>query len=604
MGEYEDTEAPLNEVAGALQRLDGDVDALGTQVEAVQGDVTALRGEMRTVASALGDVSHTIDRVDDSVRNLGQKLVEFTDRYARDQIRARAEAELARLTTEWHARFEQRRQTRALAHGLVHALTKDALEKGMADKDLVAACAQERMLMDRGFWLGPAVVALAARHLNEEPQMHRARAQAYSIDQARANLFFTLTCTRLGELDEAARWMDRYLQSLDPYALDEDFHVVLDAVACNELGAQAHAYTRQAMRQWLSRLDLAQATTLETQVARHMGDLRKALPPRRYQELSSLCTDTWEVLRSGWEWATVPKATLAHLRRAFPGDLDDGPAGHADSALDALIDRHDADETQLASRIRYLELVVEHNGDEGTARQEHTAQRDAARPVNLRTLLVNAVFTPEAVRLGEEARLLALRAVWPHVSNSSEAYVQRSRSLLPRQIDVSWGEWNRPLPADPTVAVPQQQLIDEVKELIEERTHQEVESVQLNRFRFLAAAVTTMVSTIMAFLVPQGAPRVIAATLATAAVILAITEWRRVPARRQELSREGRDSAQTAAAVLNRALTQRVTFFTAWHENLDVAPQLATWANQAWRSEAGALEEGTRDTSGGKREKE
>ncbi|MFF3394128.1 hypothetical protein ACFYW1_24730 [Streptomyces sp. NPDC002669] len=556
------------------------------------------------MASELGDVSHTIDRVEGSVRQLEQRLVEFTDQYTRDQVRARAEAELARLTTDWHARFEQRRQTRALAHGLVHALTKDALEKGMVDKDLVAACAQERMLMDRRFWLGPAVVALAARHLGKEPQMRRARAQAYSIDQARANLFFTLTCTRLGELDEAARWMDRYLKSLDPYALDEGFHVVLDAVACNELGAQAHAYTRQAMRQWLSRLDLAQATTLETQVARHMGDLGNAPSTQQYQELSSLCADHWDALHSGWKWATVPKATLAHLRQAFPGDLDDSPAGHAESALDALIDRHDADEARLASRIRYLELVVEHSGDEKTALREHTAQRNAARPVNLRTLLVNAVFMPEAVHLGEEARLLALRAVWPHVLSSSEAYVQRSRSLLPRQIDVSLGEWNRPLPVDPTAAVPEQQMVDEVRELIEERTHQKVESVQLNRFRFLAAVVTTVVSTIMAFLLPQGVLRVIAAILTTAAVILAITEWRRVPARKQELSREGRDSARTAAAVLNRALTQRVTFFTAWHKNLDVAPQLATWANQAWRSEAGALEGGTRDDGGNKKENE
>ncbi|MDD1062832.1 hypothetical protein NMG29_32335 [Streptomyces cocklensis] len=584
--------------------MDSDVDALGMRVETVQSNVTALRGELRTMASELGNVSHTIDRVEDSVGQLGRNLAEFTDRYARDQVRARAEAELARLTTEWHARFEQRRQTRALAHGLVHALTKDALEKGMVDKDLVAACAQERMLMDRGFWLGPAVVALAARHLDKAPQMHRARAQAYSIDQARANLFFTLTCTRLGEQDEAARWMDRYLQSLDPYALDEDFHVVLDAVACNELGTEAHAYTRHAMRQWLSRLDLAQAATLETQVARHMRDLSKELPAKAYQELSSVCADDWSVLRSGWELATIPKATLAHLRRAFPGDLDGGPAGHADSALDALIDRHDADEAELASRIRYLELVVERNGDEEAAHQDHTAQRNAAKPVNLRTLLVNAVFVPDAVRLGEEARLLALRAVWPHVLNTSNSYAQRSASLLPLQIDVAWGEWNRPLAADPAVTLPEQQLVSEVVGLLEHRTRQKIESVQLNRFRFVADAVVAVAGTIVAFIAPQGPLRVTAAILGIGAVILAIHEWRRVPARKQELSREGRDSALTAATVLSGALTQRVTFFTAWRANLEAVPQLAAWANQAWRSEAGAIEEAVWKGHGTKRENE
>ncbi|MDI5970005.1 hypothetical protein POF50_011755 [Streptomyces sp. SL13] len=584
--------------------MDSDVDAMGIRVEMVQHNVTAIRGDLQTMASELGTVSHTVDRVEDSVRQLSQSLAEFTERYARDQVRVRAEAELARLTTEWHARFEQRRQTRALAHGLVHALTKDALEKGVVDRDLVAACAQERMLMDRGFWLGPAVVALAARHLDKAPQMRRARAQAYSIDQARANLFFTLTCTRLGEQDEAARWMDRYLQSLDPYALDEDFHVVLDAVACNELGAEAHAYTRHTMRQWLSRLDLAQAATLETQVASHMSDLGKELPAKRYQELSSVCADDWNVLRSGWEWATIPKATLAHLRRAFPGDLDDGPAGHADSALDALIDRHDVDEAELASRIRYLELVVEHDGDEEAARQDHAAQRNAAKPVNLRTLLVNAVFVPDAVRLGEEARLLALRAMWPHVLKASNTYVQRSLSLLPLQIDVTWGGWNRPLATDPAVAVSEQQLVSEVVRLIEERTHQKIESVQLHRFRFLASAVVAVVSSIAAFITPQGPLRVTAVILGIAAVILAITEWRRVPTRKQELSREGRNSALTAAAVLNGALTQRITFFTAWRANLEVAPQLAAWADQAWRSETDAIAGSTREERGVKRENE
>ncbi|MET8075334.1 hypothetical protein [Streptomyces sp. NPDC005303] len=60
-------------------------------------------------------------------------------------------------------------------------------------------------------------------------------------------------------------------------------------------------------------------------------------------------------------------------------------------------------------------------------------------------------------------------------------------------------------------------------------------------------------------------------------------------------SKNSAAKAQTAAAVLNRALIQRVTFFTAWQKNLDVAPQLA---NQAWRSEAGALEGSARNATG------
>ncbi|WP_432083767.1 hypothetical protein [Streptomyces sp. WAC 04229] len=598
MADQGDMESRFDDLDTSLQQVDRGVDAIGARIDAARADVVALRDQVSFVTAEMNGVAHAVARVEDSIVQLSDRLVQFTDQYARDQARTLAEAELTRLTIDWHARFEQRRKTRDLAHGLVHALTKDALERDVVDKDLVAACAQERMLMEPDFWLGPAMVSIAARHLGEAPQMRRARAQSYSLDQARSNLFFTLTCTRLGELDEAARWMDRYLQSLDPYALDEDFHVVLDAVACNELGAQAHAYTRQAMERWLDRLGLAQPSTLTKQVAHHMSELGMKLPEERFEELGQVCAGGWDGLCRGWECATIPEATLLHLHRAFPGDHDEDPSAHAASALDSLIDRHDPDEAALASRIRYLELVVEYGGDEKAAREEHTVQQAAATPVDLRTLLVNAVFVPESVRLGEEARLLSLRAVWPQVLSTSRGYVEHSRSLLPPEIDVTWGEWRRPVSADPNVSVPEKALVNELCGLIEDRTRKQVESVRLNRGRLITAAAVSLAGTVTAFLVSRGTPRVTVILLAIAAAVWAIAEWRRVPVRRQELSREGRDRARAGTAALRRALAQRTAFFTAWQANLDAAQGLEDWAKGAWRGEAGALERGVREEFG------
>ncbi|MEV0122642.1 hypothetical protein AB0I16_14025 [Streptomyces sp. NPDC050703] len=593
MGDQESAEEDLTELLGALAQVDRDIDTVGEQVVAVQGEVSSLRDEVRTVASTLDGVSHTMTRVEDAVRQLGDAFDEFTDRYAKDQVRAMAEAELTRLTVDWNARFEQRRRTRALAHGLVSALTRNALEHGTVDKDLVAACAQERMLMAPDFWLGPAMVALAARHLDRAEQMHRARGHAYSLDSARSNLFFALACTRLGEQGEAASWMDRYLQALDPYNLDEDFHVVLDAVACHELGITALSSTQQAMNRWLGRLDLSQSGLLVNQVAHHMGALAKELPIKTYRELSIACGADWDALRRGWEWATVPQSTLAHLRDAFPADRDDRPhAGHADSALDALIDRHDADEAALATRIGYLELVIEHGGDERGAREEHAARQIAARPVDLRTLLVNAVFTPESVRLGHEARLLALRAVWPQMRRAFQAYADRSESLLPTRIDVTWDQWRCPLPADPDKAVAEETLIRNLRGKIEERTRHRVESVRIDAFRFIAANAVILMSAASVFLVPRGTPRIAVILTGVAAAVWAAFEWRRVPSRKEELSREGRHTVHAVTSAASRTLAQRVAFFTAWRENLDAVSRLEDWAEQAWQGEAGALEAG------------
>ncbi|MER7983917.1 hypothetical protein [Streptomyces sp. NPDC095817] len=597
MGDQRDGETGLDGLAEELRAVHGHIGSLDASLGTVHADVTSLRIQLNTVEDELDDVAATVGRVEDTVRRLDRRFDEFTDRYAKDQARTFAEAELTRLTIDWHARFEQRRQTRSLAHGLVNTLTKDALDRGVVDKDVLAACTQERMLMEPTFWLGPATVALAARYLGREPQMHRARGQAYYLDQARSNLFFSLTSTRLGEQDDAASWMDRYLQSLDPYALDENFHVVLDAVASSELGTQAHALTRQAMRRWVDRLDLAQASTLTNQVVHHMGELGNRLPHKNFQELGRVCTGEWDDLCQGWEWATVPEATLAHLRRAFPGDGNERPADHAASALDALIDRHDADEAALASRMRYLELVVEHGGDEQAASRDHAAQRAAARPVDLRTLLVNAVFVPEAVPLSEDARLLALRAVWPQVLIASKAYADRSRSLLPEQIEFAYEEWRSPVPVDPTTEVPADSLVREYRKVIQDRTRSRVDSVQLNVLRLVSAAVLVVACMTTAFLVVRGATRFAVGVGALVSGLWAYAEWRRVPTRRQELTEEGRHAAQTGAATLSQALNQRVNFFSAWRDNLDAVPQLRAWAKIAWRHEKGALEGSARGDS-------
>ncbi|MFE7467241.1 hypothetical protein ACFU6R_24505 [Streptomyces sp. NPDC057499] len=582
---------PLARMHDSLHSMDSAVDAVESEVRGLCGDVAELRSDMRSVSAELADVSHTVERVEGSVLQLVSHFNTFTDQYAKDQARTAAEAELSRLTLEWHARFEQRRQTRALAHGLVSELTRYALERGVLDKDLVSACAQNRMLMDPSFWLGPAVVALASRHLDKARLMHHARSLAYSRDMNRSNLFFLLTCTRTGDLDEAAYWMDKYLLSIDPYALDENFQVVLDAVACGELGERAHLAARQATHKWLDRLDLAGRVSSTTeQVAQHMRDLAPELPEQNYGELRRAYTGDWDALRRGWEDASVSEATLGHLRSAFPGASGSESVGHAASALDSLIDRHDPEEAALASRIRYLRTVVEHGGDTEAAHAEHTAALAAQKPVDLQKLLVNAVFVPDSVRLGEEARQLALQALWPQIMKASGTCERRSRLLLPAEFDVAWGQWEQTLPSDPDVAVPEDPLLDEAREIVQELTRQRIEAVRHRPVRLVASVCLVTAGSVTAFAVPRGPFLSSVLAVTVAALIWLIIEWGRVPALRQELGEQGREELRSVTIGLERMLDQRVTFFAAWHDNLATTPHLEAWPQKTWQ---GAEAEGT-----------
>ncbi|MFI1171531.1 hypothetical protein [Streptomyces melanogenes] len=598
--EIESLDGELGEVFGALAAGQGrqaevldavarGVGSLDATVSTVRAEIAEVRGELAAVADELRGVAQSVRVLDDSVAQLRDGFTEFTERYVKDQARALAEAELARLTLEWQSRFDQRRRTRALAHGLVHTLTRDAVERGVVDVAAVEACAAERLLMEPSYWLAPAVVALAARHRGEAQRARRAVSHAYSLDPAKSNLFFALTCSRLGEFREAARRMDQYLRSIDSYALDEDFQIVLDAVACRELGDDAHTYAVLAMKRWAGQLDLARSNGKTDPVADHLWELRRRVPVDAFPELGQLCAKEWGQLRRGRELASVPVAALEYLRQQFPSEpvawAESGT--YAEGALDALIDRYDAEERVLDRRMEYLRRVIDHGGDVDEARRSVSVDDDARGPADLRTLLVNAVFVPRSVLLGDEARRLVLRTLWPRVLGAAQECVDRAVHLLPRELAIGTDEWSGVVPTDPLADVNAKPLVAELRGAIEERTDRRVDAVRLNQVRLWGAVLLTLVAGVLAFITDAGTARVVSACLGLGFAGWAAYEWRRVPVRKRELRTEGSGLVRRRVRMLRLGLEQREKFFGVWTDDLHGADGLRAWGAETWREDDG-----------------
>ncbi|MFJ6123959.1 hypothetical protein ACIQKE_02590 [Streptomyces griseoviridis] len=573
----------------ALGTVVRDVGSLHTTISMLHAEIAGVRGEIAEVTDNLRNVAHAVQVVDSSVTQLRDTFAEFTERYVKDQARAAAEAELAQLTLDWQSRFEQRRRTRALAHGLVHELTRDAVKRGVVDAAAVETCAAERLLMEPSYWLAPAVVALAARHRGEAEKARRAVSHAYSLDPAKSNLFFALTCSRLGEFKEAARRMDQYLRSIDSYALDEDFQIVLDAVACRELGDDAHTYAELAMNRWAGQLNLARSDAGPDLVTGHLWKLRQRVPDEAFSELGRLCAKEWDQLRRGLELASVPAGALEYLQEQFPPEpvawTESGT--YTEGALGALIDRYGPEERALDRRMEYLRHVIDHGGDVDAARRSVGADDDAREPADLRTLLVNAVFVPRSVLLSDEARRLVLRTLWPRLLETAQECADRARHLLPRELAIGTAEWSAVVPVDPCAGIDAEPFVAELTGAIEERTDRQVDAVQLNRVRLWGAGVLTLVAVVLAFITEAGTARAVFACLSLGFAGWATYEWRRVPVRRRELRTEGSGLARRRARMLRLGLEQREEFFDTWTAHLQASEALRTWGAETWPVEDG-----------------
>jgi len=581
----------------ALQRLSERIDGIEEgqgrheeKLDGFRGGLYGVQADVVSLSSEVTNVRREIAGLESAVTDTRQTLDTFIEQYGRDREVSKAQVELSRLTTEWHANFAQRKQTRALARGLVHTLTAQAVYRNVVNTATVRACSEERLLLEPTYWLAPATMAVAAKFRDEEEQGGRARAHACALDAAKANLFFSLTCSRLGDETEAAAWMDLYLQSLDPDELGQDFLVVLDAIASKELGEKALGYAQQAMARWNrgnSQLSIGADTTSDVRGGTHLESrllsLRSRIAENRYTALRETCGDQWEMLQRGWELATVPDVTLAYLRRVFPDGMDGvdtqaSHGGHVESALERLIDQLEPDEAAMREKMRRLERIIEHEGDLEEASRAHEASLapDAA-PVALMTLLDQAVFEPDEVQLGQPARRMALRAIWPGLEKAVQRFVGVSQRRLPHHITLSVAGWSCTVTTDPRLTVEARPLLDELTTHIEQQTQVQSDAVVRRWPRVVAALVIGAFTGALVVPFVDGVARWIFGLLTIGMFTWPIWEIWSLPLRKKSVRNQGDRLRHEAVTTLAKALRQCEEFFEEWHEAVEQMTFLTQW---------------------------
>ncbi|WP_224276768.1 hypothetical protein [Streptomyces sp. LS1784] len=583
------------ELCGRVQSLNDQIERLGAAQDRHIGDLGNHLGEARTgiarLERELRELSVSLSHARTAIGSVSEKadvthgaLTDFVARYGRDQIVTNARAELSRLTTEWQARFSHRRQVRALARGLVHALTESGVARGLVSIDTIEACTQEQLLLEPSFWLAPAVVAVAAGYSNDTARADRARSHALNLDRAKATLFFALTCSRRKQQSEAARWMDRYLSSLDPFDLGQEFTVVLDAVAGAELGFDALTYARQAMVRWDREANARLFTMSHADRAlMHLTRWRPWMSEKgvgdsgKFKTLEDLCGTQWATIQGGWHSARVVKGTFDYLRDEYSADPLAAEGGQrTDVALGHLIAQLDPDEDQMHRQMERLRTIIRHEGDSSAAASDFPDPEDR-EPSDFHSILERAIFEPESGNLGYPARLLILQSLWPNLRSAAAALSEQSETVLSERLTLTVDDWSCELPPAPIRPEARQQLIGELRQHLMRNTDEAVDAVAPLWPRILAFFIAAVVFGGLALLV--GGPAAGLGTVVSVLTLIAGT-WgvASVPLRRRRLREDGSRHQAASTAKLEGALKQHSQLLRQWSADLATADQLSTWS--------------------------
>ncbi|GAA4926740.1 hypothetical protein GCM10023224_01950 [Streptomonospora halophila] len=426
------------------------------------------------INSLRADVSLRLARLE---RDLGttaataKKTLEALQRLSAEFDRERtvqlAHHRIGELTQQMERRFGDRARARRLAESVINEIAMDAVQSGFIDRDSLREYTTQVALATPGYWLAPAALMFASTYLKDHERYELASRTALPLDEGRTRLFMALALTRADDEKGAAFWLEGYLQTVDPEALDRDFLVLLDAVASGALGRSCRTHAEEALSRWrremftdeTNRVQVAKLIELFADETPHLDDATPTLAE---------CASDWPKVAEAYRQSRSCLYVADRLREELLGTANGIVTGaYGDgivhSALDHLVNQQSDDEAALQREIDVQKRIIEYGGDVVRA-AEGDRSPAANTTMDLPTLLMHAAFpsAAEHTQLGAEAKRLAVSCARDWITAAGETVSMRSRQRRPADVVVHVGHWQHALPTDPASPVSGKKLAAEL----------------------------------------------------------------------------------------------------------------------------------------------
>lgn len=404
--------------------------------------ISSLGDDLHTVSQQINDVDQVVSITRSELNDLRGQLRDFELRYERSTEIGLAETRLVKVRQELEHRFGHHSEIRRAATGLLQAADLRIVRQDTVDK-----VTEELMLLAPGYWLAPALVALAAWLRDDQALAQRALAEALRRDDEKTSLFFGLISRRAQRTNACAVWLDRYLGNQDPHQLNRQTIVLVDATAAGVFTPDVQQRCIQRFEAWLDELK-SKTDFVETQRQQWRDALAFRIPQDQrdtaYPYLSKH-SSTWLTLERVLNRAAVNVDLLKHFAGIFDAPLP-SPARFIDAVDDQLmrlVSDHDAAELALRQDEALLELIIAEGGrkDDAVAKfnLEHKALEEA---VSFTQLLTNAAMHPEksGATLASQRLALALSREW--VREAHADLTLETRAGAPVSIALAIDHWS------------------------------------------------------------------------------------------------------------------------------------------------------------------
>jgi hypothetical protein len=428
--------APLN---SELRRLSNGLASVGEICQATQNDLASFD---RRITASTSEIAAATSGLAADLAELQEAFSEFLAADARSKSLQLAETRIIKVRQELEVNFGHYAILRRTATGILQAL-----DNGLVSEDAIGSVTDNLLITTPNYWLGPALVALAAAIRSDEGVSSRALDLCWKRDRFKTALFFGLLYRRLQELTASEAWISRYIRVLDKSSLDREFVVLLDAVANGAFGSGARQIALQALREWMSEATKDPVFAREQQ-ERWLAILRSRvlpIPPSDYVHLFRHANEG-----EGLRQALATRIALSVCRDLFSDIITNNRAGSqatleaaVDELLNKLVTRFDDDELPARNAERMLGLVIELNGDEAMARVRFAQEApNLSDKLDFQTFLAGVAAFSDATDASPATQRFAVALSRNYILAAIQVMNDTASKSQPATIRLSFDDWS------------------------------------------------------------------------------------------------------------------------------------------------------------------
>jgi hypothetical protein len=401
----------------------------------INSALRSISSNMDGVHSELGTLNFKQDQLEGELVKLADAFADFVEADLKHKSLQLAETRQGNLKQDLQIRFGYYAEVRRMATGIIQGV-----DTGVVSDDTLKFTTEEVMIKAPGYWLAPALVALAAWVRSDKSTNEKALNEALKRDDYKTTLFFMLVMRRLTRNDASLKWLERYFMHQNPHNLDREFIIILEAVTTGVFPPASRQLMMTNVKNWLDQL--TQGDTFINEQKSQWVKFFEALGPLsegKYPLIEKF-SPNWNALENSLKEAKTHYLLNYHFNSIISSsaDFSKGVKVQLDEILSLLVTNFDDEELPLQEQVRFNQLIIQMDGDKAAAQAVMDAEKHIFdEQVDFLQLLTNASFNPELSGATKVTQALAVSISQPWIVEAHDTFTAQSRNKIPQTVELA-----------------------------------------------------------------------------------------------------------------------------------------------------------------------